>query len=381
MKVAGIIAEYNPFHNGHKYQIDKIKSAGFDYCIAVMSGQFTERGLPAIADKHTRALMALKGGIDLVIELPVYLATGRADRFAFGGVKLMDSLNVVDSLCFGIEPESKPYFSSIANFLLNPPKWYDEKLASYMKDGKTYPESRVCTLSEYFDCDTLSCLNGSNTILGLEYISAMHKISSSMKPFIIDRVGSKYNDTECRTDGFSSAGAIRLALNSNHDSLAIDSCPEYSVKLLNSLNLKNVNDYSDILHYKLTTATDYCDYLDVGEDISNRIRSLLPEYKDYESFISLVKTKNITYNSVARNLLHILLNIPKDVTNHANYARILGFRKESSELIRMINDKSSIPVINKLADAKITEELKLDIMASSIYDRSINEYKKTPVII
>ena len=381
MKVAGIIAEYNPFHNGHKYQIDKIKNAGFDYCIVVMSGQFTERGLPAIADKHTRALMALKGGADLVLELPVYLATGCADRFAFGGVELLSSLNVVDSLCFGIEPESKKSFNTIASFLLNPPKWYDEKLSSYIRSGKTYPEARVCALSEYFDSDTLQCLTGSNTILGLEYISAMHKISSSMKPFIIDRVGSRYNDTECREDGFSSASAIRLALNSSNTDLASDSCPEYSVALLNSLNLKNINDYSDILHYKLTTASNYCDYLDVGEDLANRIRSLLPEYKDYESFISLVKTKNITYNSVARNLLHILLNIPKDVTGHAGYARILGFRKDSSELIRMINDSSSIPVINKLADALITKELELDIMSSSIYDRSINKYKKTPVII
>lgn len=241
MKVTGIIAEYNPFHNGHKYHIEKAKElTGADYVIVVMSGNFTQRGIPAFTDKYTRTRMALSCGADLVLELPLYYAAGSAEYFATGAVSLLDRLGVVDSLCFGSECGNIDALMHVASVLYNEPDSYKKLLQDALKSGQNYPAARHNALLQYLsmqpserdavngnaiDCDTVACaaitdvtdyeqiLSSPNNILGIEYCKALLKLNSSITPYTIRREGGGYNDDTLSAVN-SSALAIRTALSS-----------------------------------------------------------------------------------------------------------------------------------------------------------------------
>lgn len=391
MKITGVITEYNPFHNGHEYQLGKIREQGADYIVAVMSGDFTQRGEAAIVDKYDRTRMALMAGVDLVIELPVLYACSDAKRFAKGGVSILNSLGCIDEIAFGIEEGSANFVSEVAGLLACPPADYSETFDRLVRSGLSYPEARARALSAHFDETDLQYINGSNAILAIEYLMTLSQLDSSIKPLMIERKGSLYNDSSLEAAGFSSATAIRDALsNGKNLDLLSSHMPSTSLEILKSAHILFPDDFSPLLHYKLITEDSYEAYTDVTEAFSNRLADKRNDYESLSLFIDTVKSKNITRTSVSRLLCHILLDMRINEPATVPYARILGFKKNSSELLSAIGKSSNIPLISKLADADMNDCLAMDIKASDIYESAVchkygikqkNEYTRGIVII
>lgn len=411
MKTVGIIAEYNPFHNGHAYQITEAKKiTNADYCVVIMSGNFMQRGIPAIMDKSLRIQSALMCGADLIIELPVHYATGSAEYFASGSVAILDKLNVIDCLCFGSECGNIQELSMLSDALVSESEEFKTLLRQNIKNGSSYPHARndalIASSPQFTGYSDI--LQSPNNILGIEYLKALKKRGSHIKPYTITRKGSDYHDGSLN-GSFSSAFAIRESIVSKHDiSLIKEQLPDSVYKLMEKNYLKTfpitTDDISSIILYKLIQehGNGFSRYFDIDSAFSDRLKDRIFSYTDYASFCEEIKTRNITHTRVARNLLHILLNIyQSDVDafcaqDYVYYARIAGFRKEASPLLSAIKEKSSIPLISKLADsdAYITSEngrkmLRQDIEANHIYSlivnrkfkkNILNEYKR-PIVI
>lgn len=406
MKTAGIIAEYNPFHNGHKYHIEQTKKiTGADYVIAVISGDFMQRGMPAVTDKYARTQMALKNGADLVLELPLYYAAASAEFFSLGSISLLDKLGITDFLCFGSESGDIRMLSAIAAILIEEPASYKSTLQAALKKGFSFPKARALALEKYVSGSKLqTALSSPNNILGIEYLKALLKRDSSIKPYTITRAGAAYHDTELfsghppGSSPRSSASAIRHSLDTGSSLHPIKNhVPETVYEILRNINGKSFpvisNDFSLLLRYKLITAPDgYTDYMDINEDMSDKIKKNLNQYLNYEQFCGLLKSKNNTYSGISRCLLHILLDMKKEslagytAGDYISYARVLGFRKDSSPLMHAIKKHSSIPLITKLTDAPAlltpigADMLKKDITAAHIYDSVISDKFKVPFI-
>ena len=391
MRVNGIIAEYNPFHNGHRYQMEESRRlTGADYTVVVMSGDFVQRGAPALADKQARAEMALRCGADLVLELPVLYAASSAEAFASGAVALLHGLGAVTHLCFGSECGDVDALGQIAAFLLDEPEQYRTALKAFLKQGLSYPSARAGAISacrEAGEALPEGCgeiLASPNNILGIDYIKALLRLESDMVPVTIQRVGAGYH--EGFYDGFpapaqsasrpgpslSSALAIRQALQQGCTLARLAGfMPGESLQILNTYTEKarllHADDFSPLLFYKLS------------QSLSDRIAGQLNGFAGYESFCELLKTKNMTYTRISRCLLHILLGIEKahmalgQSLGHAPYARVLGFRRQAAPLLGAIGKLSSVPLVTKLADAKKSLEadayrlLELDVRSSALY--------------
>lgn len=411
MKVNGIIAEYNPFHNGHSYHLNTAEEQNnADYTIIAMSGNFMQRGEPALIDKYKRAEMALRNGADLVLELPAYYSASSAEYFAIGAVTLLDKLGVVDYLCFGSECGEINILTRIAEIIATEPEKYTNTLRHYMREGLSFPTARTTALLEYDPSlsNYHDVLSSPNNILGMEYIKALILRKSSMQPTTTRRIGSNYHDHRLGIHQ-SSAKAIREALYNGQDiSCLREQMPESAYQIMEDTLRRNrpvlTSDISSILLYKLLQEKEdgYERYLDVSSELSDRIINHLYEFTDFESFCSLLKTKDMTHTRISRCLLHILLNIEtKTMHTYRNkdyipYARVLGFRKESTPLLTAIKEKSSIPMITKLADAEdilnthafsmLQRELQIDEIYQSIAATGagvpmINEFSKPIVIV
>ena len=389
MKTVGVIAEYNPFHNGHKYQIEQAKKiSGADYCVVVMSGNYVQRGTPAIMDKFLRTKAALMGGADLVIELPVHYAAASAEYFAGGAVAILDKLGIIGSLCFGSECGDMEILSAISDVLVSESEEFRAALKQALKKGDSYPKARSCAISAAAPHLTshMGILNHPNNILGLEYLKALKKRNSNIAPYTIARLGSGYHDTDLNAS-YSSALAIRESITQTHDIQSIKSkLPDSSYELIEQAYLKTFpvlpEDISPLLHYKLLMERNagFEKYFDIDSNFSDKLRRYIPNMDAHADICNTLKSKNMTYTRVARNLLHILLNIyQSDVDTYRSedyvyYARILGFKKSASPLLSKIKSASSIPLISKLADAEAYIEspnglnmLKTDIQASHLY--------------
>ena len=411
MKIAAIIAEYNPFHNGHMYHIQKVKElTGADYVVVVMSGDFTQRGIPALINKHSRAKMALKAGADLVFELPSYYATGSAEYFASGAIALLDKLGIIDCICFGSECGDIKILTDIAQMLNNETVPLSEAIQAGLRQGLSYPLARAKAIGELIpeSYEHVEALSSPNNILGIEYIKAILKRNSSITPYTNFRMGAGYHD-KMLSDNMSSALSIRQSLLENNTLEMIESSvPEHVFTIMQKHFLKTFPIYNDdislILKYKLLMdePNGYTDYVDISDDLSAKIKRNLKKYKSFSQFCDLLKSKDITYARVSRCLTHILLNHKKDYlqsyieNDFIFYARILGLRKDASELMSALKLHSEIPVISKLADAKKSlspfamQMLEEDIRASQIYDsiisekfnaKPIHEYSKEIVVI
>ena len=407
MKVIGIIAEYNPFHNGHAYQIKRIKEAlQADFVVVAMSGDFVQRGTPAIINKYARAKMALNCGADLVIELPVLWATASAEYFAMAGVTLFDKMGCVDDICFGAETDDIETLSMLADVLIEEPEPYRAALTSYLKSGMSFPLARSKSLCDFFantatngshrndgiDLDEISSiLNEPNNILGIEYLKALQRRHSSITPYVIKRVGAGYHDAEIATEGAdyiptASATAIRKVLDtpvkdkeSDIFDVLIDTMPTSALNILKEYLAEKspvyANDFSSILGYKLLTS-DTNELTAIGDsnpDVSNRIFKNRTSFASFEGFCEHNKSKDVTYTRISRILLHLILNIKNSdyafgkELDYIPYLRILGFRKDASVLLKELKNCSNVPVISKLADATS----QLDANALSLLDKDI----------
>lgn len=415
MKIVGLITEYNPFHNGHLYHIkESLRVTGADAAIVVMSGDYVQRGVPAIMPKRMRAEMALLCGAGAVFELPVCYATGTAELFALGAVSLLDSLGIVDFLCFGSECNDLPLLEEIADLFLDEPEAYQIFLKNYLKQGMSFPRARQEAIAAYTgDSRFAEVLKDPNNILGIEYLKALKKTGSSIKPYTIARQGAHYHDEEL-DDAYSSATAIRSLLAYSSSSLSTEhtggtfddlsfssilseleeQVPSCCLELLKDYHKVQYpiyqNDFSLILKYKLLNKhpDNLVRYMDVSPEIASKITNQLNNFFNYKQFCDLLKSRELTHSRVNRALLHIMLGIKKtNVEEYIDsgyhlYARLLGFRKDSAKLLTAMSKESALPVLTKLSEIEELPELgqrmlRHDMLASNLYTSVVTDKFKT----
>lgn len=412
-KAVGIIAEYNPFHKGHEYQIQQAKEqTGANIAIILMSGDFVQRGTPAIFAKHQRTAMALLGGADIVFELPSFYACGSAEYFSSGAVSVFNALNSIDFLCFGSESGEIDTCRFLGKLLADEPKLYKEKLRSFLKQGLSFPAARKSALAEYLKEKDIpfseDFLDTPNNILGIEYCKSLAAQNSSIVPVTIKRIGSSYHETSLSSE-YPSASAIRRELiaawNTQKflsDTLKNAQPPavkDYLCALLENGTFLIEDDFSLLLKYELmkNTPESLCAFSDMSPDLARRIYHHLNTFETFTQFAEQLKTKELTYTRICRALLHVLLNIPSDLPAISPaYVRLLGFKKESSSFLRILQKNSDIPIITKTADYKklLPKEahslFEKDLFASNLYETVkcnkkstafTNDLQKPPIIL
>lgn len=392
MKTVGIIAEYNPFHNGHLYQLKKAKEiTGADFAVVVMSGDFTQRGTPAVFDKYTRCRLSLLAGADLCIELPVVYATASAELFAKGAVSLLSALGV-DALCFGSECGEIAPLREIASLLFAEPPTYKEALNKALKEGLSFPSARAVAVRKCAHAGSLSGVDAAasdvlaspNNILGIEYLKALLALEKNGQhapvPYTIKREGDGYLSHTLSEESFCSAMALRKGIAEENPDLLRYVPESIRQEFSDTCQTKSAlcaDDFSGMLFYKLLSEKDagYDSYLDVSSDLSDKIRKNLGTFTTFSAFCETsLKSKDITLTRVYRSLLHILLSIKKeDLPAAAPYARILGFREASFEVFGCLS-KENIPLLSRLKDASslLSPEalscLSKDIFAAQLYE-------------
>ena len=367
MESIGIIAEYNPFHNGHLYQIKKIKEKYKDATIVlVMTGNYTERGDIAIIDKWKRTEIALEYGVDLVIELPYPFATQSADYFSYGGITLLENLKV-DKVIFGSESDNIDDLRIIAETQLNNDE-FDKLVKIYSKMGKNYPTA----ISQAIYDLTEKKVETPNDLLGVSYIKAILKNNYNIKPETIKRINN-YHEQDLSNE-ISSATAIRNALKENKS--IKEQVPEKVLNYLNDLHF--IEDYFPIIKYKLITENDLSKYQTVDEGIDQLLKKAALKANNYEELINLVKSKRYTYNKITRMLLHILCNFTKEKAkkyDKINYIRILGLNTKGRKYLNTIKKDIELPIISKILREK-DEMLEYEIETTKIYDLYTNNLEK-----
>ncbi|GAA0176934.1 nucleotidyltransferase [Clostridium sediminicola] len=403
MKISGIITEYNPMHNGHLYHIEKTKEiTNSDGIICVMSGNFVQRGIPAIMDKWTRTKIALNNGVDLVLELPVIYSTSSAEFFAYGSISLLNSLNNVDNIVFGSELGSVETIQNISNLLTNESKLFKEKLSNYLVQGISYPKARSLAFTELyknqFKEDLSNIMNSSNNILGIEYCKSLNKLNSKIIPRTITRQGSSYNEKSI-TGYYSSATSIRNHLYNKGEIDDISNfLPADTVKEMKEFQLEGcdfpfVDDFYKYIKYKFLSSSGRIQNLpDVSEGINNRITKALHSSSNYENLVNNIKSKRYTRTRINRILCQYLIgfdtfNTSKLRKEACPYARILGFNKVGRKILKNLKNSSDIPLITKVPRKIDNNILSLDIQATGVYslfNKSIkpnSDYIKSPIII
>lgn len=399
MNITGIITEYNPFHNGHLYHLKEArKNTNADAIVCIMSGNFVQRGGPSIIDKWKRAEMALNNGVDLVIELPTFYAVSSAEFFAKGSVSILNNLGVVNNLFFGSESGNINKLMKISNVLVNENLEFKALMKNHLSNGDTFAKAREKALIEYLKCEEINeIITSSNNILGIEYIKALLKLNSTIKPFTLKREGSSYND-KIISNSFSSATSIRELLK-NKSSLENlkNLIPEKSYEIFSKLQDENYplvfdDDMYKFIKYKIqTNCINFNNLYEIKEGLENKIIKEITLSNSYEDFILKVKSKRYTYSKISRILTHIYLGL--DSSNFLNiddsknlYSRILGFNNIGKEVLSLIKKNSSIPLITKVPRFTNNPLLKFDIQATAAYSNlnnkvnPNNDYLQSPII-
>lgn len=397
MKAVGLVTEYNPFHNGHLYHLNKaMELTGADISVAVMSGDFVQRGEPAVLDKYTRTSMALNSGVNLVVELPVNYAVSSAESFAAGALKVLDYIKA-DSIAFGSESGDIERLSKLAHILCDNEDTLYKEISKYTANGISYAAARQKVVEKLTDKDTAAMLTSSNNILAVEYLKAIIKNNYAIKPYTMQRQGDSYNDTDIRSE-YASATALR-------ENLKTDNISEYipvkaGLILSSNTNYIYPDDITETLFTRLSDilfASNYdknvfienvMQYPDVSKEIAGRlyksamdmITRTVPqrsESKDnwtfsFGSLCEYIKTKEVPLSRIKRALVRITLGLDKKrMEKYANepYIRVLGFDKKGQEYLSYIRKTVEVPLITKTADYK--EMLLDDIHAANIYNMMV----------
>lgn len=401
-KVLGVIAEYNPFHNGHLYHLKESKRiTGADYTIAIISGNFTQRGSTSIVDKWSKTKMALDNGIDLVIELPVLYAISSAENFADGAIKILNSLGVVDYLSFGSECANISILSNIADILCDEPDLYRTLLSSELDNGISFPKARENALLEYLNINNIlndfnmedykKALSSSNNILGIEYLKALKKYKSSIKPVCVKRSGSDYNSVDIpmssNLPSLASATAIRELIKSKEYDRIKELVPisTYSI-LLDCLNngciVPDLYSFEKEIIYVLRkmSVKEIANLPDVSEGLEFLIKKAANSCNSIDELLSAIKSKRYTVTRLQRILLYALLDISNgdmDISKmlKSTYVRVLGFNENGKNLVSEIMaqhpDMPLVTSVKKFSDNILDSSFKLllnkDIFATDVY--------------
>lgn len=401
-KVLGIIAEYNPFHNGHLYHLENSKKiTGCDYTIAIISGNFTQRGSTSIVDKWSKTKMALKNGVDLVIELPVLYSISSAENFADGSIKILDSLGIIDYLSFGAETSDIEILKSIASILFDEPEDYKKLLSAQLDKGLSFPKARESALIDYIkNCNNTDiyannkldlknydvALSSPNNILGIEYLKALKKYNSLIKPICVKRFESEYNSIDFSND-IASATAIRNLIKSNNFNDIKNVIPSESCSILmncvdSGCIVPDLDCFEKEIIYifrKMSIEQIAC-LPDVSEGLEFSIKKAADSCNTISEFLDMIKSKRYTVTRIQRILLYALLDINKDTMGISKriknpYVRVLGFNNNGKKLISEIAlknpDINLVTSVKKFVDNNCDEYLNImiekDIFATNVY--------------
>ena len=360
----GIICEYNPMHNGHIYHLEKVKEMFKDTPIVlVLSGNYTERGGVSILDKWSKTELAIKYGVNLVVELPFSFATQSADFFSYGAVTLLEKLKV-DYLVFGSETDDLDTLYTISRCQVENSE-FDTLVKMYSKFGENYPTS---VSKAVYDL-TGKKVDTPNDLLGVSYIKTIIKNNYNIKPIIIKRENN-YHSKEI--NNITSSTAIRDALKNNID--VKESVPIEVYKTLNNSTLHFIDDYFSLLKYKIITEKDLSIYQTVEEGIDNLLKKEIVNVNNYDELIKRIKSKRYTYNKICRMLLHILIGFTKEDAkkfNDIEYIRILGFDDIGRSYLNSIKKDVDIPILSKYK--RDYKQLQLELKSTCIYSIINNE--------
>ncbi len=400
MKITGIITEYNPFHFGHEFHVKSSKEkTSADAIICVMSGNFVQRGIPSITDKWSRTKMALLGGVDLVIELPSIYCVSSAEYFAFGAISILDSLNVVDNICFGSECGDITVLKEISKILFTEPLEFKESLKEELALGLSFPKARSIALEKYiknfkeFNFSNIqNILNSSNNILAIEYCKALLKLNSKINPVTITRIGSNYNDEALNNNGFSSASSIRKIINEDSLKACSNIIPKYSYEILSKSKLADINKMFFYVKYKLLSdPTLLTNIPDANEGLGNKILKNINIATSFDELIMLCKSKRYSYTRISRVICQCFLSLTKEEISLSKsipqYIRILGLNETGAKIIKEIKNSSNISIVNKISKNYKNTMLSLDIKATNLYSLlndniPINaDFKISPIIL
>jgi predicted nucleotidyltransferase len=379
MKAVGVVVEYNPFHNGHAFHLQQAKElAGADLAIAVMSGNFLQRGEPALVSKWARTRMALSAGVDIVFELPYRFATQKAEIFAEGAVSILSAAGC-DSLCFGSESGDLNAFEETIKFLEQNDQEFQKNIRQYVQKGFSYPKSISSSFQMLSPTGNFIDISSPNNILGLHYMQGIIRQRSSMNPITISRKSADYHDQHFSSNTIASATSIRNALfgaSGQTDSIKNVVPPSTFDLLINYQekygDLHSWENYWHLLKYKLvqSSPSELMEYYEVEEGLEHRLSAAAATSESFQEFMESIKTKRYTWTRLQRVCLHILTNTRKAEMKKgkktANYLRLLGTSAKGREYLRTEKKNFALPVVSKLSAFR-DEEINLDIKAAKIY--------------
>ncbi|MBE3568689.1 MAG: nucleotidyltransferase [Bacillales bacterium] len=391
MKSAGIVVEYNPFHNGHLYHIMQTKHVtGAEVLIAVMSGHFLQRGEPALLSKWARAKMALHSGVDLVVELPYYFATQKAETFAFGAIALLHELGV-DSFCFGSESGDIKTFEKTAILLEEKNEWIQKEIQKWVKTGISYPKAQSLAMKNVLENISVLDISKPNNILGLQYIKARNRLSSPMKTFTIPRKGAGYHDKK-PNHSIASATGIRHSI-FHQTGVRLDRVKPY-VPDTTFTELKNYLSFFGVLHhwelywpylqYQLLSAKpeELHTIYEVEEGIEYRLIEAAHQSTSFQHFMESVKTKRYTWTRLQRMCVHILTNTSKEQmaaeSQYPSYIRLLGMTSKGREYLSNVKKTLQLPLIAKASVYR--NLLTADRKATNIYALGLPSNKRSELL-
>ncbi|MEJ6400515.1 nucleotidyltransferase [Nicoliella lavandulae] len=366
LSAVGIIAEYNPFHNGHAYQLQLAKQrTNADVVVAVMSGNWVQRGAPAIVDKWVRTEMALAMGVDLVVELPVFDAVQPADLFARGAVRIVDQLQC-DSLAFGCEHADYD-FAQLGRIAV------DDDQAHFRDYQQPYPALIQAAINEQFGIN----INQPNDILALNYAQAVHQLDSKMQLVPIERVGSRHHDADFN-GALASASAIRKAILSRSIKTVQPYLPAPVYSLLQNHNYLDLSAFWSIIRYQLvmTPLDELNQRYQMTEGLEYRLKEAAIKHAKFKEFMSAIKTKRYTYSRLQRLLVYVLLQANQDdFIHHDPYLRVLGFNPTGQQYLNQVKSQIDWPIISKIDQSMLKSVIKTEFNAGMLIQMKNGQYQ------
>ena len=395
MKVTGIIAEYDPFHNGHSYHIKKAREmTGADAIVVVMSGHFTQRGMPAFFRRDARVRMAVDGGADLVIELPYIYACNSSHEFARGAAGILNGIGCVDALVFGAETDDMDTLGKAARAAAGTDDRSPAYIKEEMKNGVSYPEALTRSVEKIYGAQTAAVLREPNNLLGIEYMKALRELGSGIKPFIVGRRSAAHGESlemlheRKQEQRIASGTAVRKAVYAGGARAAEMLVPDTSFSIISGYERSSgfsFTEYRDkikknmfeLLKYRIITSdeSELAEVYGVAEGLENRLKSCISGAEDIDGLIDSVKSKRYTRARISRTLMHLLINLRTtdfETLRETYCARVLGFSPIGGKLLRLMSESSAIPVFSNLSrlDKRSPEAarvLKYDMRASDVY--------------
>ncbi len=392
MKVVGIVAEYNPLHNGHVYQIEYAKKElGADAVVVVLAGDFMQRGLPAVCERTLRSKAVIAAGADIVFEMPVAVSCNSASEYALGSIALLHHCGIVTDLLFGCENGDAAQFEDAAYAIdcNEGTDAFSNAILSYRGQGLSFAQARAKAIVDIAPSLSEEFLSSPNNILGIEYVRALHHFKSNIVPHALPRVGAQHGSHDS-SDQYASASLIRQMLSRGEDVGAY--VPEATKHLLydETAPLLFPNDFSLLLHQRLIEADSFQDYLDCNDDISNKIRNHRDAFVSYDCFAQLLKSKDLELSRIQRILTHILLGITNEhreqlhKIDYATYLHLLGFSSTGKGFLGELKKQSTLPLFQSpkeaenLLDSNQAELYQLDLHAADIYRIvATNKYERS----